>query len=87
MVPVTVKSTVAPTASVRGGEKVNRFDPAGGEGFPVPACPFALRVNPDKILGLLSETVTELIDSAAFVWLVAANSVLTCEPGPPVRLT
>jgi len=87
IVPVMVKSSVAPTASERGGEKVNRFDPAGGDGFPVPVCPFALRVNAEKILGLLNETVTELIDSAAFVWLVAANSVLTCAPGPPVSLT
>ena len=84
---MTVKSSVAPTASASGGEKVNRFAPAGGEGFPVPARPFALTVNAEKILGLLSETVTELIDSAAFVWLVAANSVLTCAPGPPMRLT
>jgi hypothetical protein len=67
IVPVTVKSSVAPMASARGGEKVNRFDPAGGDGFPVPARPFALRVNAEKILGLLSWIVTELIDSAAFV--------------------
>ena len=87
IVPVTVKSSVAPTASARGGEKVNRFDPAGGDGFPAPARPFALRVNAEKILGLLSEIVTELIDSAAFEWFVAANSVPTSAPGPPCRLT
>ena len=84
---MTVKSSVAPTANASGGENVNRFDPVGGDGFPVPACPFAVSVNAEKILGLLIAIVTELIDSAAFVWLVAANSVLTCAPGPPTRLT